>query len=331
MEAPAPSVGFERKEAVLIINPAAHNVPALKLRREAEEWLREAGWRFRWEQTTEGGHATRIAARAAAQRVPLVLACGGDGTLNEVANGLAGTETALGTLPGGTSNIWARETGISRKPVEAARLMATGERRLIDLGKAGDRYFMLFAGIGVDAQVTRNVSLNMKRRVGAAAYGVAAIREAMRWRSRPMTVRLDGVEQRLDVLMAFAGNTRLYAGLTRITPDAIVDDGLLDVVIYQGSGRLDIAMHLARTLRQSHGRARKVLTQRVKRMEFDCDDPLPVQMDGDPVSSDCPREIVVAPRALWVVVPAGLRTGLFAGPGGQPQEAELSLPRRQTS
>jgi len=269
MTVPVPSSGFERKEAVLIVNPAAHNVPALKLRREAEEWLREAGWRFRWEQTTETGHATRIAARAAAAKVPLVLALGGDGTLNEVANALAGTETALGTLPAGTSNIWAREAGISRKLVEAVRLMATGERRLIDLGKAGDRYFMLFAGVGVDAQITRTVSLDMKRRVGAAAYGVAALREALRWRSRPVTVRLDGVERRMDVLMAFAGNTRLYAGLTKITPNAVVDDGLLDVCIYEGSGSLDIVMHAARTMLKSHKKANKVLCQQVKRLEFD--------------------------------------------------------------
>ena len=329
MTVPVPSSGFERKEAVLIINPAAHNVPALKLRREAEEWLREAGWRFRWEQTTETGHATRIAARAAAAKVPLVLALGGDGTLNEVANGLAGTETALGTLPAGTSNIWAREAGISRKLVEAVRLMATGERRLIDLGKAGDRYFMLFAGIGVDAQITRTVSLDMKRHVGAAAYGIAAFREALRWRSRPVTVRLDGVERRMDVLMAFAGNTRLYAGLTKITPNAVVDDGLLDVCIYEGSGSLDIAMHTARTLLKSHKKASKVLCQQVRRLEFDWEEPLPMQLDGDPVG-DCPREIEVAPGALWVIVPAGLRTGLFAGPGRRPQEAELSPSRRQT-
>ncbi len=329
MTVPVPSSGFERKEAVLIINPAAHNVPALKVRREAEEWLREAGWRFRWEQTTEAGHATRIAARAAAAKVPLVLALGGDGTLNEVANALAGTETALGTLPAGTSNIWAREAGISRKLVEAVRLMATGERRLIDLGKAGDRYFMLFAGIGVDARITRTVSLDMKRRVGAAAYGVAALREALRWRSRPVTVRLDGVERRMDVLMAFAGNTRLYAGLTKITPNAVVDDGLLDVCIYEGSGSLDIVMHTARTLLKSHKKANKVLCQQVRRLEFDWEEPLPVQLDGDPVG-DCPREIEVAPGARWVVVPAGLRTGLFAGPKRRPQEAELSPPRLQT-
>ena len=133
----------------------------------------------------------------------------------------------------------------------------------------------------------------------------------------------------MDVLMAFAGNTRLYAGLTKITPKAVVDDGLLDFCIYQGTGKADIVMHLARTLLQSHGKAAKVLVQRAKRLEFDWDEPLPVQLDGDPVG-DCPRVIEVAPRALWVVVPAGLRTGLFAGPERQPQEAALSQPRRQT-
>lgn len=133
----------------------------------------------------------------------------------------------------------------------------------------------------------------------------------------------------MDVLMAFAGNTRLYAGLTKITPNAVVDDGLLDVCIYEGSGSLDIAMHTARTLLKSHKKASKVLCQQVRRLEFDWEEPLPMQLDGDPVG-DCPREIEVAPGALWVIVPAGLRTGLFAGPGRRPQEAELSPPRRQT-
>jgi YegS/Rv2252/BmrU family lipid kinase len=324
-----PLVGFERKEAVLIINPAAHNVPALKRRREAEDWLRESGWRFRWEQTTERGQATAIAARAAREGVPLVIACGGDGTVNEAANGLAGTETALGTLPAGTSNIWAREAGISRKALEAVRLMATGERRLIDLGKAGDHYFLLFAGIGIDAQITRNVSLQIKRYVGAAAYGVAALREALRWRSRPVIVRLDGAEQPLNMLMAIVGNTRLYAGLTRITPRAVVDDGLLDVCIYQGHGTGDILTLTGRTLLQKHRTAPKVIYRRAKKIEFDWQEPLPLQLDGDYVGP-CPRQIDVVPSALWVVVPAGLRTGLFAGPERRPAAAEPILTQPRT-
>ena len=324
MTMPVATSPFERKEAVLIVNPAAHNVPPLKRRREAEEWLRETGWRFRWEQTSQAGQATSIAARVAREGVPLVIACGGDGTLNEAANGLAGTETALGMMPFGTSNIWARETGISREPLEAAQLMATGERKLIDLGKAGDRYFVLFAGYGIDAQITRNVSLGVKQRVGAAAYGISAFREALRWQSRPMTLRLDGVQQRLNVLMAFAGNTRLYAGITKITPRAVADDGLLDICIYQGKGKRDIVTHATRTLLQMHRKSPSVLYKRVKSLEFEWDnEPLPVQLDGDPLGY-CPDRVEVAPGALWVVVPAGLRSTLFSG-----RATEESVARRQ--
>jgi diacylglycerol kinase (ATP) len=323
--------GFERKEAVLIINPAAHNVPSLKRIWEAEDWLREHGWTFRWEQTTAAGQATRFAARAARAGVPLVIACGGDGTLNEVANGLAGTDTAMGALPFGTSNIWARETKISRKPAEAMMQMATGEIRVIDLGKAGDRYFLLFAGFGIDAEVTAGVSLSIKQRVGAAAYGLSAAREVARWRPRPTVVRLDGEEHHINVLMAFAGNTRMYAGLTKITPKAVVDDGLLDVCIYQGSGRVDIATHALRTITQRHRQAQNVIYKRVKRMEFEWGaKSLPVQVDGDALK-ERPNFVEVVPGAIKVVVPAGLKTSLFSGHEAEQRPVvELILPQQRT-
>lgn len=323
---------FDRKEAVLIINPAAHNVPSLKRIWEAEDWLREHGWRFRWQQTTGPGQATHFAAHAAREGIPLVVACGGDGTLNEVANGLAGTDAAMGTLPFGTSNIWARETQISRNPVEATRQMATGEVRKVDLGQAGDRYFLLFAGFGIDAKVTAGVSIPVKQRIGAAAYGISAAVEVVRWRARPTTVRLDGEELRINVLMAFAGNTRMYAGLTKITPRAVVDDGLLDVCIYEGSGKLDIAAHALRTLMQRHRNAERVIYRRVKRLEFEWGEKsLPAQLDGDALK-ERPNVVEVAPSALKVVVPAGLRTPLFQAQGEAPHpEGELSLPRPRTA
>ncbi|HUF53366.1 MAG TPA: diacylglycerol kinase family protein [Dehalococcoidia bacterium] len=324
--------GFERKEAVLIINPAAHNVPSLKRIWEAEDWLREHGWRFRWEQTTGPGQATQFAAHAAREGMPVVIACGGDGTLNEVANGLAGTQTAMGTLPFGTSNIWAREMEISRKPIEATMQMATGEVRTIDLGKAGDRYFLLFAGFGIDAKVTAGVSLAVKQYIGAAAYGLSAAREVVRWRPRPTTVRLDDEVHHVNVLMAFAGNTRLYAGLTKITPKAFADDGLLDVCIYEGKGRLEMATHALRTVTQRHPRASNVIYRRVKRLEFEWGEKsLPAQVDGDALK-ERPTVVEVAPAALKVVVPAGLKTPLFCGREQEAERltAELTLPQPRT-
>src|SRR3990172_12451645 len=124
-----------RREAVVIVTPAAHNLPARKRLQEADRWLRERGWGVEWLETREPRQATGLAARAAERGVPLLFVCGGDGTLNEAVNGLAFSETAIGVIPGGTSNLWARELGVQEKPVEAVRLAVEGVRRHVDLGR----------------------------------------------------------------------------------------------------------------------------------------------------------------------------------------------------
>jgi YegS/Rv2252/BmrU family lipid kinase len=320
---------FERPEAMIILNPAAHNVPARRQLVEVDEWLKEHGWTADWRETHGPGEAAGIAAGAADRQVPLVIACGGDGTVNEVANGLALSETALGTIPAGTSNIWAREIGLPRRPVETIQALVNGDRRRIDLGRAGERYFVLFAGFGIDAAVTATVPLGIKSKIGAAAYAISAARQALAYRPTPMTVRIDGVERKLDVLEAFAGNTRLYAGITKIASAALADDGKLDFCIYVGRGKPDILMHAARTLFQVHRKSDKVLYRRATRLEFDTDTPLPAQLDGDPVDPP-PREVHVVPSALWVATPAAFTGPMLSRPAEQPGRAEPSLPQRQT-
>lgn len=325
----SPGTPYERKEVVVLINPVAHNVPSPQRLQEAAEWLRMQGWEAHWRETHAGGEATRIAAETAAKGIPILIAFGGDGTVNEVANGLAGTDTVLATIPAGTSNIWAREAGLDRKPLDAVRAIINGDRRQIDLGKAGDRYFVLFAGYGIDAATTQTVPLGVKDRLGAAAYLISAARQALGWKAKPILVRIDGVERELDVIMAFAGNTRLYAGITKITPTAVADDGKLDVCIYAGRGKRDIIFHAARTLLQLHRKSPKVLYRRASKIEFEWDEPLPAQVDGDPLP-DCPREVTVAPLALWVAVPAGFVSPMFSRPAAPRREAALSLVPPQT-
>src|SRR3972149_2787266 len=110
-----------RRETLIIVNPAAHNVPSRKRLDEAERWLRSQGWQVEWRRTEGPRQATELAAAAAARGLPLLFVCGGDGTLNEAANGLAGSETALGPIPAGTVNIWAQGVGVPRKPAPEAR------------------------------------------------------------------------------------------------------------------------------------------------------------------------------------------------------------------
>ncbi|MEX0800031.1 MAG: diacylglycerol kinase family protein [Dehalococcoidia bacterium] len=301
---------YERRETMVIVNPVAHNLPSTRRLDEAKRALQAAGWEAEWRETGGPGEATELAREAAARGLPLLFACGGDGTLNEAANGLAGSETALAPIRGGTVNIWAREMGFSRKPAEAVRQAIEGERRKMDLGRAGERYFLLMAGYGLDGAIARRASMRLKGRFGATAYAIAAVREVLRYRSSPVTLRLDGEERATNLLMLVAGNTRNYAGLTQVTRDAVADDGLLDVCLYEGRGTRDCLLHALRTLLRRHQRSKKVLYRQVKRLELSWETPLPAQLDGD-AFAESPATVDVAPSALWVAVPRGLRSPLF--------------------
>lgn len=301
---------YERKETLVIVNPAARNVPSRKRLDEADGWLRAQGWAVEWRETEGPGEATELAAAAASRGLPLLFVCGGDGTLNEAANGLAGSETALAPIRAGTVNIWAREIGVPRKPVKAVQAAVEGERRRIDLGRAGQRYFLLMAGYGLDGAIARRVHLGLKGRLGAASYAIASIRELFRYRSSPVTLRLDGEEHAVQVLMLVAGNTRNYAGLVEVTRGAQADDGLLDVCVYQGKGTLDILLHTLRTVLRRHLRSKKVLYRKARRLELAWGEPLPVQLDGDAYEGS-PQEVEIVPGALWVAVPKGIRSPLF--------------------
>lgn len=313
----------ERPETLIIVNPAAHNAPRRSRLQEANDWLRANGWRADWRETSAPGEATRLAAGAAAAGVPLVFVAGGDGTLSEAVNGLVGSETAIAHIPCGTSNLWAREVGFKRRPVRAVEQAVTGERRRVDVGQAGQTYFLLMAGYGIDAAVTQNVSLDVKGRVGAAAYALASVREALRYRGTHMRLRLDQEEVTGHVLMLIAGNTRLYAGITQITPEAVVDDGFLDVRAYLGRGRIDLVRFGLQTLFRRHRGSARVVYRRVREVHMDWEAPLPVQLDGDPCK-DSPNHLRVVPASLWVAVPAGLKSPLFSAAVGQADGATSS-------
>jgi YegS/Rv2252/BmrU family lipid kinase len=302
------------RRAVIIVNPASHNALKRRNRERIDGQLRAEGWTAEWVDTTAAGDATDIAKRAAVSGVPLVLVCGGDGTLNEVINGLAGTETTVAIVPTGTVNLWARELGIKRrKPTAAVEQAIHGERRRIDLGKTGDRYFLSMASYGIDAAVTQGVSNRLKGTVGATAYAAASFREALRFRSRQFVLDLDGERLHMRVLMVIASNTREYAGITQISPEAVVDDGLLDVSIFEGHGRINIALHALRVLLRLHKYAKRVHFRRVRRLEIAGVAPMPLQLDGELIH-EAQGEVVCVPGALWVAVPPGFRSPLFSDP-----------------
>lgn len=272
--------------------------------------VRAQGWDATVSITERAGHATDVAREAAAQLVDVVVASGGDGTINEVINGLAGTDTALAVLPGGTANVWAKEAGIPKDAATAMRLVLNGERRRVDLGVANGRYFLLMAGVGLDAAIIPRVRPGWKRRIGAGAYVVAGISTAIGTRPWKVRLTLDGEAVETPLYWMLAGNARNYGGLMNLTHRARMDDGLLDVVLMRKGG-LHLIVDGALALLGRHERSSNILYRRAKTIDIEPTD-VPVQLDGDRCG-ETPLQIRVAPGALTVIVPRGRKSALFGG------------------
>ena len=296
------------QSATVIVNPTSPNLPCRRHLREAASWLRSQGWQADWAFTRSPGDATAMAARAAQEGRSLVVVCGGDGTINEAVNGLAGSETALAVIPAGTANVWAKEVGIPRQPVAALEVAVRGQARRMDLGRAsapseeGGRYFFLMAGLGLDGSIAAALPLNVKRYLGATTYAIMAVRQSVRYRGQRVKLIVDDEPLETRLLMMVVGNTRGYAGITQVTSRAYADDGLLDACIFQGRHTLDIIFHTLRVAAQAHLRASPVLYRRVRRLEVQSETPLPVQLDGD-FYPGYPTIFEVVPAALTVMVP----------------------------
>ncbi len=279
----------------------------------AVQILTSAGWTVSVHHTTGPGDATRLARDATEKGLDAVLVAGGDGTLNEAVQALAHTDTALGYLPYGTVNIWAREVSIPLDAEGAARAIVGGRIERIDLGMAGDRYFLLMAGIGFDGEVVRRArSLERhKHRLGILPYLAITLSSAPLYRGADVELRYDGIIRRVQALMLVVGNTRLYAGYFRLTPNAVANDGWLDLCVIKGRGLLSLARQSLPILLSRSVMHSDVELVRVKDLIVQADEELPLQVDGELVGTT-PIRFGVAPKALHAIIPHGFTSDLIA-------------------
>jgi YegS/Rv2252/BmrU family lipid kinase len=221
------------RSAVIIWNPksAAHRRRdrAAELR-EVQAGLAGIGVEVELWETTGPGMAGSLARRAVDAGAALVVASGGDGTFNEVLQGMVGTRTPLALWPAGTANVLAVELGLSTAPEAIVETVRAGVERRISVGLAGDRYFFLMAGIGLDASIVRGVSPALKARVGEGAYWLSGLRHYVAWRPEPFRLTIEGVDY--DGAFAAIGNATRYGGGFSLTPRASLDEALLDVCIF---------------------------------------------------------------------------------------------------
>lgn len=322
-------------KALLIYNPVAGTRDVEDDLAQAIRALEVEGWQVTLRRTLGRGDATTYAREAAVAGYDLCIVAGGDGTLGEAATGLAGSPCPLGLLPVGTGNVWAHMVGVPvwslgnrTALLDAAAILLNGQVRPVDLGQAKDRCFLLWTGIGFDAEVARTIEPHreIRRSLGNLTYVIAALVQSLSMRGVRTTVVVDGKAVRERLLLIVVSNAQLYGSSWRLAPQAQLDNGLLEVYLFRGGSTLDVFRHFFMILLGKHQHDPRVERYRARTIEVRGARPLPVHVDGDPMGTT-PISIKVLPRALRVIVPEWVSQSLFEGSDGDTVE-ELSLTQR---
>jgi diacylglycerol kinase (ATP) len=296
-----------RLSAALIYNPrSGRGRPKERLLEHAVSCLRRAGMDVEVFPTKGPGDATELAARSSAAGFDRVLSWGGDGTLNEVVAGLVGTETVLGVVPGGTVNVFAREVGIPRAIEGSIGVVARGAPRRIPVGMAGERPFLLMAGVGLDAEVVYRLKAGVKDALGAFAFWLDGFRLLASYSMAPLAIRVDGRE--IVGTGVIAGKLRRFGPRYFITPEARLEEPKLHVVVFKGRNRRDYLRYLSGVVVRRHLGFADVEHFKADAVEISTESEVRVQVDGEPAGR-VPVRIGVRDRALSVMLPVPSQTG----------------------
>ena len=301
------------RQALLLYNPTAGRMPIQLFIGGIIRPLRSAGWKIEVIETISGRDATRMARQAAEEKYDGVFAIGGDGTVGQVATGLMNSNTALAVLPGGTANVWANELGLYtfdwlhltalRKN---ARLLARAPVHRVDVGMCNGRPFLLWAGVGLDAEIIRQLEPRprFEKYIAVPRYVAAGVSAATIWHG--MDLHVWNGDESVDghYLLAVATNIRKYAGgIAVLSPDAYIDDGEMDLWLMSGNNFSDAFRHFFDLMRGRHLNSDEARRLPFRRVRIESDTAFPVEMDGDPAMSGKRVDITVEKQALNVLLP----------------------------
>lgn len=283
---------------LVILNPAARGQRAKSLREKIQALSLKAVVR----ETVQPGDAKAMARLGVDEGFRVIVAAGGDGTINEVVNGMGGSRAMLGILPAGTMNVFAMELGIPSSLDAAWRIIEEGHVRRIDLPVADGEYFVQLAGAGLDAEVVRNTPLDSKKMLGPLSYVLSLAQLTAR---KPPQIHLklgDGMER--EGCFVLIGNGRYYGGPLMLFKNAKLDDGLLDVVIFKNQSPWDTMRYIHAILTGSHEKLDDVEYLQTPSVSLSSKSPVSVELDGE-IAGRLPRHFSLRPRGLNVLVDAG--------------------------
>lgn len=276
------------------------------------KWFRARGQEIDLALTGGPGDAEVLARRASAEGYDVIIAGGGDGTINEVLNGMVGKGPKLAVIPWGTGNVFATEMGFPHRLGAVCRMILQGQAEALDLGVIGGRLFLLMVGAGLDAYSLRQLEgQGLKRRLGVLAYAFAAIRALARYGFPPIDLEFE--DGRTDSgSFVLVSNTSRYGDFFSFTPRATPLDGLLDVFVFQEKGRWQtiflVLRYLLRFLADPNLAAPPLGLQRsriyrTKGVRLSSRGPVYTQVDGE-LGRGLPLSIGILPGAVELIIPA---------------------------
>ena len=288
---------------LVILNPAARGERAKTLRDKIASLSQHVIVR----STGSPGDAGALATRAVAQGYDTIVAAGGDGTINEVVNGIAGTQTHFGILPVGTMNVFATELGIPQNNLAKAwQVIEDGFIRKVDLPRANQEYFVQLAGVGLDAEVVRHTTPDSKKALGPMSYLLTLAQVAAR---QPPKIRIEPVDGApREGSFVLVGNGRFYGGPFVLFKNARLDDGLLDVLVFQNQSHWDLIRYFQAIVFGNHPTLPDVDYFQSRGLRLTSREEVPVEIDGE-LTGTLPYEFGFSIGKLNVLVPGKLDTG----------------------
>jgi diacylglycerol kinase (ATP) len=301
-------------KTVVIHNPTAGRDQGATVAKTVQRILGKRGFEVELRGTSDPHDATHIAKEVAGE-ADIIVAVGGDGTINEIVNGMSArrvrdaltgrtTRPLLGIVPAGTVNVLALELGIPSQVAKACRIIAEGTTMTLDLGKVNGRWFVLMMGAGIDALTIHNIDPKAKKRFRELAFVSTGVKAGLAGPPTEFLVRIGDEEHRATFFVA--GNSRYYAGRLGVTPKADPTDGRLDLMLFRGTKRSSLAAFWLAVPTALHLQNDKVLYlcgERAELLPLDPEQVVWFQTDGE-LAGWLPATVEIDPHALDVLVPA---------------------------
>lgn len=289
------------ERAVIIINPEARNSKKFEDKRaDVLRILSEFYDVYIWE-TIKQGDGIRLAQKACDFGASLIISAGGDGTLNEVINGCIGSDVKIGILPLGVSNVFALYQGIPMDIIKAAKIIVEGKVKKFDLGLVNNkRYFHLAMGAGLDGFVVHQLPHEFKKALGAPAYVLTGFVKYPLYEPKPIKVKIDGGDygKGYEVIIANIPN---YGGRMKMAPEALPDDGLLDVVIFREGGFFNDFSYFIGVLMGIHHKLGTVEIYKGKNIKLEGEE-IYYHVDSEP-GGKIPAYVECKPEIVRIMVP----------------------------